>query len=206
VSRESYIWLGTEDALGENLTALFYGVAGVIIVISSIIYKVRSGLRWYNIALPLLLALFFVFIAGEEISWGQRILGLSTPETLKEQNIQGEINIHNLEFFSEYAGLLNQHTALNCFALMFGVLIPLGYYFSCSIRKVLKRIHFPIVPMSLCMFFVVGLAHGQTLAKLQVHWSHTEVKELIFSLGILLYSFYYSFNIRNYKKRTAELK
>jgi hypothetical protein len=37
-----------------------------------------------------------VFIAGEEISWGQRLLGWATPEDLAVLNEQGETNIHNI--------------------------------------------------------------------------------------------------------------
>jgi hypothetical protein len=37
-----------------------------------------------------------IFGAGEEISWGQRILGLKSPEYFKEHNAQGETNLHNL--------------------------------------------------------------------------------------------------------------
>lgn len=40
------------------------------------------------------LAMFF--IAGEEIAWGQRILGLPTPEALLDVNKQGEITLHNI--------------------------------------------------------------------------------------------------------------
>lgn len=35
-------------------------------------------------------------LAGEEISWGQRILGIETPAALKASNVQGELNLHNL--------------------------------------------------------------------------------------------------------------
>jgi hypothetical protein len=38
----------------------------------------------------------FLLIALEEISWGQRIFGLETPEFFKGRNIQGEIGVHNL--------------------------------------------------------------------------------------------------------------
>jgi hypothetical protein len=38
-------------------------------------------------------------IAGEEISWGQRILGLETPEALGAVNHQNEINVHNITAF-----------------------------------------------------------------------------------------------------------
>jgi hypothetical protein len=41
-------------------------------------------------------ALGCVLIAGEEIAWGQRILGLETPEALDEVNHQGQITAHNI--------------------------------------------------------------------------------------------------------------
>lgn len=44
-------------------------------------------------------ALGILGIAGEEISWGQRILGLETPEALATANHQDEINIHNITSF-----------------------------------------------------------------------------------------------------------
>jgi hypothetical protein len=47
--------------------------------------------------LYLLLSVTLLFIAGEEISWGQRILNIETPGYLVELNRQKEMNIHNLE-------------------------------------------------------------------------------------------------------------
>lgn len=38
----------------------------------------------------------YVFGAGEEISWGQRIFGLESGEFLSEHNFQNEITVHNL--------------------------------------------------------------------------------------------------------------
>ncbi len=37
-----------------------------------------------------------VFIAGEEISWGQRIFEFTTPEFLRDLNRQNEFNVHNI--------------------------------------------------------------------------------------------------------------
>ena len=45
----------------------------------------------------LLLAITFFFGAGEEISWGQRVFGLDTPDSIAETNKQGELNFHNLD-------------------------------------------------------------------------------------------------------------
>jgi len=55
--------------------------------------RVRSPLF---LTVTMLLTLFCLFGAGEEISWGQRLFGLETPGYLKDKNAQGELGIHNL--------------------------------------------------------------------------------------------------------------
>ena len=181
----TYLQLGAEDALGENLTAIFYAVAGGLLLLTAGL-RLHRGARLHTQTLTLLLALFFIFVAGEEISWGQRILGLHTPDVIAKNNVQGEFNFHNLSFFDRNKALLNQHTALNAFALLMGVLIPLAHRFVPPLRRLLDVFHFPVPATSVCMIFVVGLVHGQTLAKMYPHYSHAEVKELIFSIGFLL--------------------
>lgn len=44
------------------------------------------------------LALGLFFIAAEEISWGQRVIGFKGPDTFVVGNRQGEFNIHNQGF------------------------------------------------------------------------------------------------------------
>lgn len=48
------------------------------------------ALLWTALALGLFL------VAGEEIAWGQRLLGLETPAVLERVNRQGEITVHNI--------------------------------------------------------------------------------------------------------------
>ncbi|MEW6776805.1 MAG: hypothetical protein AB1405_10960 [Bdellovibrionota bacterium] len=43
----------------------------------------------------LLLALFCLAVAGEEISWGQRVFGFVPPKAFLELNFQQELNFHN---------------------------------------------------------------------------------------------------------------
>jgi len=143
---------------------------------------------WPTVILPVLFGIFFLFVAGEEISWGQRIFGLETPEVLQNHNVQGELNLHNLSIFDKHGGILNQHTALNVFALLIGVVIPLVYLTQRRLRQLLNWLHFPVLPASLVLFFLGGLLYGQSLAKLYPHWAHTEIKELIFATGFLLFA------------------
>jgi hypothetical protein len=43
------------------------------------------------------LAAVLLFAAGEEISWGQRLFDLDTPEALVDGNRQDELNLHNVD-------------------------------------------------------------------------------------------------------------
>lgn len=44
-------------------------------------------------------ALVFLFGAGEEISWGQRIFDIQSSQFFLDYNAQGETNLHNLKFY-----------------------------------------------------------------------------------------------------------
>ncbi|WP_420417335.1 hypothetical protein [Pacificispira sp.] len=84
--------LFAEDGPMEYLTVLLLVVSAAF-----------AGLAARHPTLPkpdrILLWVFvggMLFLALEEISWGQRIFGIETPEALKESNVQGEINLHNL--------------------------------------------------------------------------------------------------------------
>lgn len=54
--------------------------------------RIRRWGRWC-------LALAFVAMLGEEISWGQRLLGGGSSLAWREVNFQGEWNLHNLRWF-----------------------------------------------------------------------------------------------------------
>jgi hypothetical protein len=96
---ERFAWIfGSETfdgGLVETLTVAFY--ASAIMAIGVLLAR-RSGaattLIWRTIlilAIPTL-----IFLIGEEMSWGQHMLGFATPEGLLEANLQKEANVHNL--------------------------------------------------------------------------------------------------------------
>jgi len=89
-----YGWLVKEDGLVEYVSALFYLVACLL---SLFVYgNLRHHRHLKHIALLFLtLSIGLGFIFGEELSWGQRILGVETPEFISQYNQQNEINIHN---------------------------------------------------------------------------------------------------------------
>lgn len=83
-----------EGHLIEWVQFIFYVLASLIAL--RIFLNLKKGVV---AVFFLLLALLLFFVAGEEISWGQTILGLQTPETLKQINYQDEITVHNIGIF-----------------------------------------------------------------------------------------------------------
>jgi hypothetical protein len=61
------------------------------------LFALRSQRPLPFLMVTLVLGLLFLFGAGEELSWGQRILGLQTPEWFQTHNVQEELNLHNLK-------------------------------------------------------------------------------------------------------------
>ena len=68
-----------------------------------------------------------MFVAGEEISWGQRLLAFEPPEVFLEQNFQQEFNVHNLLKNSSIFGFpLDTRFVVALIAVGYGLLVPLA--------------------------------------------------------------------------------
>ncbi|MGH9254415.1 MAG: hypothetical protein ACRD3C_07580 [Vicinamibacterales bacterium] len=84
---EWYRMLLQEDRVVEWGTVWLFLVAGVLGLRRSLpARRVCDGM----------VALFCLFVAGEEFSWGQRLLGYFPPEFFLRYNVQQELSVHNL--------------------------------------------------------------------------------------------------------------
>lgn len=92
VVRDAYYWLLREDRAIEWLQFFLLVFTAVVSILGSVA-AFRRGHRLTGSFL-LVVALGTLFLAAEEISWGQRVLGFAGGA---EGNRQGEINIHNLD-------------------------------------------------------------------------------------------------------------
>ncbi len=86
-----YRMLTQEDRVVENLTAVWLGLAGLVLLFAA---GRERGLGRRGVYV--LGGLALVFGAGEEISWGQRLFGFATPGFLQAVNYQDEFNVHNI--------------------------------------------------------------------------------------------------------------
>ncbi len=156
--------LGREDGIIETCSAICYFLTACLFFY--LFFMSRSKGRYLLGAnrnyFFLLLGLLFLFCLGEEISWGQRIFHLNTPEALKEINNQSETNLHNIKFIeasNEKSGLarwINADKIFTLFWILYCVLIPILDKFFSGTQNFLKKLNFPVVPFWIAPLFVLN--------------------------------------------------
>jgi hypothetical protein len=144
-----------EDRFFELLTSLALLVtAGLFFYGFLVARKLAEQTRITRIKqfVYLALALLFFFGAGEEISWGQRILGFETPEPIAQVNKQEEFNAHNLAAWQDL-DFLNANTLFDAFWFLFAVFTPAVAVVAPSFKQFADR-YIPIVYWGLGLLFL----------------------------------------------------
>lgn len=87
-------WMRGEGGFVEMATFVIALAAAVLASVAAWCWKgAKAGRAWL-----IMLAIGGAYWAGEEVSWGQRWLGFSTPAAYAEINAQKETTLHNIEF------------------------------------------------------------------------------------------------------------
>jgi hypothetical protein len=89
--------LFAEDMAFEMLQAQLFVFSGLLLL------RTRRPAEGWKRRVLLLGALGFFFVAGEEVSWGQRFVGWGTPEFWA--NTQDETNVHNMPALDRWMNL-----------------------------------------------------------------------------------------------------
>ncbi len=114
-----YIDITYEDNVVEWLTFILLVASGILsIIIANGIRKKYRYFHWFFI----LFSVFTILAGLEEISWGQRVFGVESPEFFKKHSDQKEINLHNT--FQEKTRIKTKHIAL-LVLFIYGVILPL---------------------------------------------------------------------------------
>lgn len=79
---------------GAAMRAIFQVAA--LVVFASLIPRFFKRKQWLSLGALVVLSLVLFVMAGEEISWGQRIFQWQTEGYFSAHNVQGETNLHNL--------------------------------------------------------------------------------------------------------------
>ena len=141
-SRPMYDWYVREDHLAEWLT-----VAGLLLA-SIVCFRrfftlFRRRRAWF-LTVSFLLGLLLFVAAGEEISWGQRILGIKSSEYFQKNNAQGETNLHNLVVDGVKINKLIFSTLLSIGLAVYLILIPILYNRNNKFRTFINRSGVPV--------------------------------------------------------------
>ena len=91
-------WFRSEDGPLEWIQFVEYLISSLLALL---IFIRRKRKKDIDSIIWLLIAFLSFLIAGEEISWGERITGIGIS-SISNINVQGETNFHNLPFFHNY--------------------------------------------------------------------------------------------------------
>jgi lysylphosphatidylglycerol synthetase-like protein (DUF2156 family) len=135
--RQLFLRLTLEDGFIESLTALaLIATAGLC---GYRAWRLRGQRGAVFIGATILIGLTYVVGAGEELSWGQRILGIKTPEYFVLHNKQQEINLHNLLTIQRPI-----ETGLVVFVVGYLLVLPTAYRNWPAIRELADRLAVPV--------------------------------------------------------------
>ena len=104
-------WLRSEDGPLEWIQFIEYASSSLF---AFIIFLKKRNKKEINSIIWISLACLLFLIAGEEISWGERLTGIGIT-SISNLNVQGETNFHNLPFFHNY--LLDPVFEITCIFL-----------------------------------------------------------------------------------------
>ena len=193
-----------EDGFYENMGALFFLLTAIVFFILSARpdlyrFKQRNG-KYAEQSYFLVLGVLFVFAFGEEISWGQRIIGFDTPEAIQNINVQGEFNLHNMEIFHHstpnrikktgFLALLTMSRLFYLFFLLYLLVIPVIYRFDLRFKKFVQAVSLPLPSVLFGALFIFNILFAKMLRSIYEKeivdysdfWGFAEVKETVFSL------------------------
>jgi hypothetical protein len=125
-------WFIKEDGPIEDFGAICLFGASAFVVLA-LFHLRRAKVSRIKLASYACCALFLFIAGGEEISWGQRFLGIQTPQIIAKINVQGEINLHNL--YGNEHGQNMSVIIFRMFWFVLGVALPLlqaGAHFDVS--------------------------------------------------------------------------
>ncbi len=131
-----------EDGFTEWSTVVFL-LIGLAVCVQRV-WLLKGQKPFLFLFMTSLLALFFFFGAGEEISWGQRIFNVESSEFFTQNNAQGETNLHNLMIGDTKLNKVIFGRGIGILLLLYlAVLIPL-YRTRQGVKTVVDKFAIPI--------------------------------------------------------------
>jgi hypothetical protein len=160
-----------EDGIVEWLTVL--GLLLGCYVCLARFFRLNGKRNWWFLTVVLVLGIMLFFAAGEEISWGQRILGLKSPEFFNKNNAQHETNFHNLIVDGVKLNKLIFSVMLSIAMGIYLVLVPILYNTSSKVKAFLNFSGVPVARLYQVISFILLI----TATSLMKHEKNAELLE-----------------------------
>ncbi len=131
--------------------------------------------QWLGMLFCGAMAAFSFFVAGEEISWGQRIFGFTPPEYFLQRNVQMEVTLHNIS-----SPWMQPRRMGALFMLIYGVGVPLLAWAIKPLGRLLYRLGIPVPSFGAA----TGFAVGAWLMSAPITATDDEVGEVFFAFSL----------------------
>jgi len=173
-----------EDGIVEWITVAGL-LAGSVVCFSRFIKLFLKRSKWF-LLITLCLGLFLFFSSGEEISWGQRISGIQSPEYFQKNNSQQETNLHNLVVGGVKINKLIFSLMLIIGLCIYLVVVPVLYHKNNAIKNSVDALGIPVPRL----YQVIGFLLVFILTSLIHHGKKAELLECVGSLLFFLIMLY----------------
>lgn len=193
---EQYTDLTKEDSYIEYFQAATYFAAAGITLFALISMR---NLSWFQKICMIFFSLSILVIALEEISWGQRLLEIETPEYFLENNVQYEVSIHNLKPVQSIL-----HQVYIAIGLLGALILPIIRRYlpeKSFVRLVLPTFLTTTYFGSVAIFYLLldyVAPTSETISE-YIKWQDQEVLETLLALGIFITVVKFYLSLRNRK-------
>ncbi|MGX0876621.1 hypothetical protein ACSSV4_001298 [Roseovarius sp. MBR-154] len=131
-------------------------------------------------------ALLFVFAAGEEISWGQRLFGWEPGDFFLEENAQQETNLHNLVLGDVALVKTVFGPVLTAVILFYLLALPMIHERSSRVQQLATRLAIPLADRR---HMILALVATLVIAEVQLplKWESYEFVYSLLMVSIVLH-------------------
>lgn len=172
---------------GPHETLQFLILLAAFLIAVATLFRIDWKTQKYLGVWVALSAVCCLYVAGEEISWGQHLLKWSTPEFWTEVNDQNETNLHNTTSWLDQ----KPRIILQIGILVGGLIIPLLAKFRSSLLPKKFEIIYPpsILSVTALLALIVNMADrvDSALKDITLFERGSEVEELYMFWFVLLY-------------------
>jgi hypothetical protein len=151
LNKDLYYTFTKEDGYIEYFTAVWLLATSILSL-----YKAKlATLLVPKIFFYLVTSVFF-FGFGEEISWGQRIIGFETPADLEKINAQKEFNLHNIHLDGVNMNKIIFGQLLYTGVFIYFLALPLAFSYLSWFKRLISKIQLPIPTVTQSILYTLS--------------------------------------------------